>query len=505
MRQRGGPPEIAGEAGGGYGYAANEAYSSMPEDDMFGRSRSTSSHRGSKSSSLSSSSSLNPASSNTTTSSMSRHGSKKLQSKQSRTGSTAAVFVFFVFNVSTITYTRGWFDGCLYFLCAALVAYLRGFTKLPKRFLSAVGIFLLAIPFCLWCFSSMSDMMTGSGDSSSFFSSSISSSTSSSSSSTTSASISSSTSSSSSSTTRSAPGTTETVFVPMYQTVNVGNLLLLHCPARGSISSVDFVSYGQPTSCVKWRATKECRADGEREEEKDLGCDQQVKAQSSGYCECSDGTTRAHSACGHGIFTCQQECERVVHCVGFRTTQNCDPKNGIKSSTLLECDEIVAPHVSGYCECSNGQQVQHSTCDHDPFTCEEACTADTARWPPFVIDDTCHHSKSMSVVNNECQVGRSSCSLSSEWAEHFFENDEHQGNHDPCPGRPGERRLHVRLTCKLNRKLKPKKTSVGEICKSTTDSLKKCLDHHIVVNVEKCQTFYDKVVECQKKAAELIN
>ena len=45
--------------------------------------------------------------------------------------------------------------------------------------------------------------------------------------------------------------------------------------------------------------------------------------------------------------------------------------------------------------------------------------------------------------------------------------------------------------------------SVGEICRGTTDALKKCFEHHIVADAKRCESQYQKVLECQKKAAEL--
>ena len=181
-----------------------------------------------------------------------------------------------------------------------------------------------------------------------------------------------------------------------------------------------------------------------------------------------------------------------------------NPHQGTPSPTIAPCNEIIAPHVSGFCECSNGTRVSHSTCDHDPFTCQQKCTDGAAKWPPFAMDQSCHHSKSLPIIEQQCPTGRTSCALGPGWRESLFEFTEHQGNHDPCPGKVGSRRLHVRMTCTQRQQVKKKKVSVGEICRSTTDAFKLCMEHHIVAEAIKCQLQYTKVLECQSKAASLV-
>ena len=62
----------------------------------------------------------------------------------------------------------------------------------------------------------------------------------------------------------------------------------------------------------------------------------------------------------------------------------------------------------------------------------------------------------------------------------------------------------MRVTCeqKVKKKEKREKT-VGEICRVTTDALKKCLEHHIVAEAQRCRDHFDKVLKCQKAALEL--
>jgi len=443
----------------------------------------------------------NPTTTSTSTSnstSQSKKGNKRLQNK-SRT-SVYAILLIFLINVIILFTTRGVIDVVIYLFLAVLVGGLRGYSKLPKRYMTAIGIFLLCTPICLWCWSFFSGILTSnSNDSSSVSSTSTSTATSATAATTSSYSSTKSTSATTSS------GTTESVLIPVYSTILTNQPLTIHCPPRAVISSIDFVSYGTPSSCIGWKATKNCKSDGPRDNSSDLNCDQVVPAARSGYCQCSDGTKRVSSNCNHPTFTCQQECERVVHCNGFRSTTNCDPHKGGKSSTLLPCDHIVPPHISGYCECDNGTNVAHSTCDHDPFTCEDACTKGTARWPPFVINKECHHEKSSPIIEHQCATGRTSCSLAAGWPESLFEYDEHQGNHDPCPNNKNgqKRRLHVRLTCSQRRVKKVVSVTVGEICRSTTDAFKLCMEHHIVAEAIKCQSQYSKVLECQEKAKAL--
>ena len=350
-------------------------------------------------------------------SSSSKHGSKRL--KNDRTSMTYLIFLVFLVNVLALFLSRGWLDAFLYLVCAILVGGLRGFSKLPKRYMTGIGVALLIAPLLFWLLSFVSGVFPTTSSSSSI-------STSSSSSTSTPVNSASTTTSTSTTTSRTPtpPGTTTTILVPIYSTIATTQPLTLHCPPRAVISSIDFASYGTPTSCVGWKSTTGCNPNGPRDNTSDLGCEQQVPSARSGYCECNDGTRRVESACNHPTFTCKQECERVVNCVGWRATTNCDPHKGSPSTTLSSCDRIVAPHESGYCECSNGTRVLHSTCDHVPFTCEDACTSGVARYPPFTIDSSCHHERSMPMIQRECPTGRTTCSLAAGWAESLFEYDE---------------------------------------------------------------------------------
>ena len=486
---------MGGNYNSNYNSAANETFAPMgqPADevDQFGR-RQTSSSSSSSSSSASSKRGNRRLSTNSNNSNNNSNNSNSSNSssKSSRMGSTVAVFVVFVINVILIFMSRGWVDSLLYLVCAVLIGGLRGFSKLPKRYLSAIGIVLLLAPLGGWCVSFFS-VGSGGGDSGS---SGLASSSSSSSSS----------ASSSVASSAGATASTEIVLVPIYSTIQGSQPLAMHCPPRAVISSIDFASYGTPSSCLGWRSTTGCNPEGPRDNTSDLNCDQSVPSERSGFCECSDGSKRVLSTCNHPAFTCKQECERVVTCKGFRKTANCNPQKGAKDPTLVGCDEIIAPHISGFCECSNGTFVSHSTCDHDPFTCHQKCTEGAARWPPFAIDSTCHHQQSRPIIEQQCPTGRTSCALGPGWPESLFELNEHQGDHDPCSGKAGARRLHVRMTCTQRQQIKKRTVSIGEVCRSTTDAFKICMEHHIVAEALKCQELFTKVLECQSKTSNLM-
>lgn len=64
--------------------------------------------------------------------------------------------------------------------------------------------------------------------------------------------------------------------------------------------------------CIGWKQTGGCDADGNREPEKDQGCDATIDGTMSGFCECGDGRVIRHPGCKHGEFlepfTCKDDC-----------------------------------------------------------------------------------------------------------------------------------------------------------------------------------------------------
>ena len=63
-------------------------------------------------------------------------------------------------------------------------------------------------------------------------------------------------------------------------------------------------------------------------------------------------------------------------CLGFRQTAGCNPLGPREAANDKECDEMVPPGVSGYCECRS-VNTSKVTCNHLPFSCAEVCDAAT--------------------------------------------------------------------------------------------------------------------------------
>ena len=61
-------------------------------------------------------------------------------------------------------------------------------------------------------------------------------------------------------------------------------------------------------------------------------------------------------------------------CVSWRQTGDCNPKADREPEHDRSCDSVIHTGSSGYCECESGRQVEHSTCDHTSFTCQNQCT-----------------------------------------------------------------------------------------------------------------------------------
>jgi len=59
-------------------------------------------------------------------------------------------------------------------------------------------------------------------------------------------------------------------------------------------------------------------------------------------------------------------------CISWRQTGNCDPNGPRELKNDRPCNILISSEASGYCEC-NGGDTAHSTCQHDPFTCDVEC------------------------------------------------------------------------------------------------------------------------------------
>ncbi|CCI10142.1 unnamed protein product [Albugo candida] len=62
-----------------------------------------------------------------------------------------------------------------------------------------------------------------------------------------------------------------------------------------------------------------------------------------------------------------------TRCIGWRATSNCSPHAIKNPKKDRSCKETISKGESGFCECEGRRRVRDSTCDHHPFTCEEAC------------------------------------------------------------------------------------------------------------------------------------
>jgi DnaJ-class molecular chaperone len=64
---------------------------------------------------------------------------------------------------------------------------------------------------------------------------------------------------------------------------------------------------------------------------------------------------------------------QAAKCIGWRQTGGCDPDSRREEDGDKSCTANIMPGSSGYCQCENGEQAGYVTCEHDPFTCQEAC------------------------------------------------------------------------------------------------------------------------------------
>mmetsp|Transcript_124910 Transcript_124910/g.400114 ORF Transcript_124910/g.400114 Transcript_124910/m.400114 type:complete len:506 (+) Transcript_124910:94-1611(+) len=83
-----------------------------------------------------------------------------------------------------------------------------------------------------------------------------------------------------------------------------------HRPFKCATECLQVLRY----TCVSWRQTGGCSADGAREASKDQACDASIEPRSSGFCECGDGRVIRKPGCEHGEFAapfkCEDECGR---------------------------------------------------------------------------------------------------------------------------------------------------------------------------------------------------
>lgn len=65
-------------------------------------------------------------------------------------------------------------------------------------------------------------------------------------------------------------------------------------------------------------------------------------------------------------------------CVRWRATGRCDPHGQREPHNDASCEQLIAPGLSGYCECEGRRRVREVDCDHHTFTCAAACAEDSS-------------------------------------------------------------------------------------------------------------------------------
>ena len=139
----------------------------------------------------------------------------------------------------------------------------------------------------------------------------------------------------------------------------------------------------QAYTCRAWRQTHGCSANGRRDAASDRGCDDDIDAGASGFCECVGADGRPMnvrlSACDHAVFKCTTECARASHyqCDGWRQTGNCSADGLREPERDLLCSTRVPAGVSGFCECGGGRRrvARPPKCslDVDVASCDDTC------------------------------------------------------------------------------------------------------------------------------------
>ena len=135
-------------------------------------------------------------------------------------------------------------------------------------------------------------------------------------------------------------------------------------------------------ACIKKRkdAIQSCARGMEREHcARDIACnpnmdreqDQKYKNQ---YKAPLSGALSTCNIFSTNVFTHVQPADKTLEqCVGWRQTGGCDPNGPREPQNDKTCDEIVGSADSGFCECFDGRKAQLSNCEHEIFSCKEAC------------------------------------------------------------------------------------------------------------------------------------
>eukprot|EP00656_Telonema_subtile_P018394 TRINITY_DN19932_c0_g1_i2.p1 TRINITY_DN19932_c0_g1~~TRINITY_DN19932_c0_g1_i2.p1 ORF type:complete len:235 (+),score=15.65 TRINITY_DN19932_c0_g1_i2:108-812(+) len=130
-------------------------------------------------------------------------------------------------------------------------------------------------------------------------------------------------------------------------------------------------------NCLYWRNTKGCVPGGQFEFYKP--CREKIRNGASGYCQCKNHTA-GHSTCAHEQLVCADECKKPKACDTWVTTAVSTPDCQTKNPRVmpLDCIADVPSHVSGYCQCGDGERVPTQgelPCGHSRLSCGVVCEA----------------------------------------------------------------------------------------------------------------------------------
>ncbi|KAK8797365.1 hypothetical protein WA158_004573 [Blastocystis sp. Blastoise] len=86
---------------------------------------------------------------------------------------------------------------------------------------------------------------------------------------------------------------------------------------------------------------------------------------------------------GNGVITQEEMANNVISatttrsigCIGFKGTSTCSPYGTLDPSLDLSCSALVPSSSSGYCLCDGNVKVNPVYCNHDTFTCNDACVS----------------------------------------------------------------------------------------------------------------------------------
>jgi hypothetical protein len=151
----------------------------------------------------------------------------------------------------------------------------------------------------------------------------------------------------------------------------------------GSVVLISMTDVGHPSdalaggSCVAWRQTGRCAADGPREPQNDKACNVAIDSGWSGFCDCDFG--RVGVGCGHAQLSCNRVCASgswtppARSCVAWRQTGRCAADGPREPQNDKTCNVAIDSGWSGFCECSGGNVGVG--CGHAVRNCTEVCAS----------------------------------------------------------------------------------------------------------------------------------